>query len=86
MPRPSIQTTVGDLHRIRHVPLGEDRPDEILADIMCPDCGVNVRWSNITEYPNDGIACSCPNQTWSIQAVTNIPRHGPPAGTKGKEA
>lgn len=82
--RPPIETVVGDLHRIRHEPLGEGRDNEILADIVCPDCDMAVRWSNITVYPNDGIQCDCPGRTWSMQAVTNVPRHGPPAGPKGK--
>ena len=74
MPRQPITTVVGDLARIRHEPLGEGRSDEIIADIVCPDCGVAVRWSAITDYPDGGIACGCPGRIWSMQAVTNVPK------------
>lgn len=80
MARPPIQTVVGDIQSIYHEPMHEGRPDEVLALITCPDCGVNVRWSARTVYPNDGIACACPGRTWSMQAVTNVPRQGPPQG------
>jgi hypothetical protein len=84
-PRPPIQTVVGDISAIRHEPLGEGRPDEVLVDITCPDCATPVRWPNIPVYPNGGIACACPGRTWNMQAVTNLPpRHGPRAGPKGK--
>jgi hypothetical protein len=83
--RPPITTTLGDLQRIRHEALGEGRPDEVLADIVCPDCGAAMRWSSVTDYPDGGIACACPARTWSMQPVTNVPRRGPPPGAGRKD-
>jgi hypothetical protein len=80
-PRQPIQTVLGNVKAIRHAELGEGRPAEVLADIECPDCGVAVRWSAVTDYPDGGIGCDCPGRTWSMQAVTNVPRQ-----PKGKGA
>jgi hypothetical protein len=79
-PRQPIQTVVGNLRAIRHEPLGEGRPDEVLAEIECPDCGTAVRWSARTDYPDGGIACACPGRTWAMHPVTNVPRQPRPQG------
>lgn len=86
MPRQPILTVLGDVESTAIVPRGEGRPDEVLTFILCPDCNTRVRHSNVTNYPDNGIACGCRDKVWSMQPVTNIPRQPKPTvASKGEQ-